>query len=218
MTTARAGTADRSPRLTREEIALRALELADADGLKAVTMRRVAEHVGLPTMTLYGSFATKEELLDAMADAAVALEDIAATGSTWRERLTTLMTGVKEALDRHPSGVHIRESGPVLGPSALRISEQALEILAEAGFSRRDASFAYRSIFLFTFGHAAFNLRDGDTAARRRVRGALASLPDDEFPALTTGIDDHLAAASGNATFRFGLELILDGLESRRGS
>ena len=197
---------------TREEIARAALDLADREGLQAVTMRRLAEHVGLPTMTLYGTFATKDDLLDAMADAAVPVDDVVAQGETWREQITSLMEQVREILARHPSGVHIRESGPVLGPAALRISDQALTILMEAGFSHRDAALAYRSIFLFTFGHAAFNLRPDDDAGRRRIRATLAALPEGDFPALATGIDDHLAAVAGDETFGFGLGALLEGL------
>ena len=207
----RAGTASR-----RDEIALAALALADAEGVAAVTMRRVAERVGIPTMTLYGTFRTKGELLDAMADAAVVAEEITADGDGWRERLTSLMDGVRRALAAHPSGVHLRETGPVLGPAALRVSDEAIQILTEAGFTHRDAAFAYRTIFLFTFGHAAFNAGPDDDGARRRLRAALVALPPDEYPALSTEVDDFVDAASGDEAFRFGLGLVLDGLEALR--
>src|SRR5688572_20968291 len=92
----------RRPELTREAIARAALELADADGPAAVSMRRLAGHVSIPTMTLYGYFRTKDELLDAMADAAVADARIEATGTTWREQLGSLMDGIRRALERHP--------------------------------------------------------------------------------------------------------------------
>ena len=215
MTTDRAGTTSRRtrrPELTREAIALAALELADADRRAAVSMRRLAGHVGIPTMTLYGYFRTKDELLDAMADAAVADARIEPVGETWREQLSSLMDGIRRALERHPSGVLIRESGPVLGPAALRVSDRAVSILLDAGFSHRDAAFAYRSLFLFTFGHAAFNVAVDDDAQRRRLRGALASLPADEYPALSADVDDFADASTGDAAFRFGLERLLDGI------
>lgn len=202
----------RRPELTRAAIALAALELADAEGPAAVTMRRLAGHVGIPTMTLYGYFRTKDELLDAMADAAVDAAGIEAAGPTWRQQLTSLMHGIRGALERHPSGVLIRESGPVLGPAALRVSDRAVGILIDAGLSHRDAAFAYRSLFLFTFGHAAFNVPVDDDVQRRRLRGALASLPPDEYPALSTDIDDFADASAGDAAFRFGLERLLDGI------
>ena len=122
------------------------------------------------------------------------------------------MDGVRRALERHPSGVLIRESGPILGPEALRVSDEGVRILVEAGFSHRDAAFAYRSIFLFTFGHAAFNVGADDSAQRLRMRGALAALPPEQFPALSTDIDDFVDAATGDAAFRYGLERLLDGL------
>ena len=215
MTSHRAGSTARRtqrPELTREAIALAALELADAEGPAAITMRRLAGHVGVPTMTLYGYFRTKDELLDAMADAAVADARIDVTGETWREQLISLMDGIRGALERHPSGVLIRESGPVLGPAALQVSDRAVSILIDAGFSHRDAAFAYRSLFLFAFGHAAFNVAVDDDVQRRRLRGALASLPADEYPALSTDIDDFADASIGDAAFRFGLERLLDGI------
>ena len=179
---------------SREDIARRALELADSAGLEAVTMRRLAEHVGLPTMTLYGYFATKDELLDAMADAAVATAGIAPTGATWREQLTSLMDGVRQVLHDHPSGVRIRSRGPVLGPAALRISETAVAILVDAGSrtaTRRSPTAASSSSRSATPPSTSA----ATTPRRQRLRGALAALPPDEHPMLSTDIDDFADAS-----------------------
>jgi len=204
---------ERREPLSRELIARTALALADREGFERVTMRRLARELGVGTMTLYGYFRDKEELVDAAIDAASREQSVALSAESWRERVGSLMRGLRSVLEAHPSGMRARLGRPLLGPEALRVTEAAMQVLLGAGFSREEAARAYRALFVYTFGFAAFSSPDDPEETRRRTRAALAGLPSSEYPELTRSIDEAAEAMAGDAQFEYGLERILDGLE-----
>jgi AcrR family transcriptional regulator len=201
--------------LSRERIATAALEFAERNGLDALTMRRLADHLGVGTMTLYGYFKDKDELLDAIVDVATAQLEIARGTGGWKEQLRALMVEIRRGLAEHPVGVLLRQRRPMWSPGALRVSEAGLQILLAAGFSKADAARAYRSLFNYTFGSAAFGLGEPSPELRQKARAALAALPPDEYPAQTGSAAELADAIGGEAQFIYGLDLVLDGLEAR---
>lgn len=201
--------------LSRERIARTALELADREGLEALSMRRLAAELDVGTMTLYGYFRSKEELIDAAVDAATEEAPIAVGGGTWKERLRELMRGVHEHLGRHPSGVRIRLVRPMLSPRALQITEAGLAILEGAGFDRANAARAYRALFTYTFGFASFNSPEHPEEARRHTKAALTALAPDEYPTLSEAASEAADTVAGDTQFAFGLDRLLDGLEEQ---
>lgn len=201
--------------LSREVVARAALELADRDGLDAVSMRALAERLGVGTMTLYGYFRSKDELLDALVDAAVGDELPAPAGVHWREQLREVILHARRGLLAHPSLVELRVRRPVLRPEALRFAEALVRILRGAGFGVGDAVGGFRLLFTYTMGFAALSPAQATDADRAAAGAALAALPADEFPALTEVRDELSQAMSGDDVFAFGLERILDGLEAR---
>ena len=166
-------------------------------------------------MTLYGYFRTKDELLDAVVDAAVAEAAPVSVGTgTWKEQLGNLLRGIHENLGRHPSGVRIRLVRPMLSPQALQITEAALQILEGAGFGRAEATRAYRALFTYTFGFASFNSPERPDEAKRHTKAALTALSPDDYPTLTGAASEAAETVAGEAQFEFGLERLLDGLET----
>jgi AcrR family transcriptional regulator len=201
-------------RLTRGQVAQAALELADADGLEALSMRALADRLGVGTMTLYGYVRNKDELLDALVDAAVADEPPPAEGD-WKQQLRDLVLHARRNLLRHPSLVELRVRRPVLRPEALRFSEHALRVLREAGFDVREGTAAFRLLFTYTLGFAALSPAEATEADRRAASAALAALPPDEYPALAEARAEASLAMGGEEVFEYGLDRILDGLEAR---
>lgn len=201
------------PALSRDRIAHAALELADREGLEALSMRHLAAHLGIGTMTLYGYFRTKEELLDAAVDVAAGEAPVTLGTGTWKEQLRELMQSVLEHLRRHPSGVRIRLTRPMLSPRALQVTEAALTVLTGAGFDSAEAARGYRALFTYTFGFASFNSPEDPEEASRQVRSALLALPRDDYPTLTNAAAEAAATVGGDAQFEFGLDRLLDGLE-----
>src|ERR1700759_3037553 len=116
----------RKPRFSREQIAKTALAIADADGVEALSMRRVAEALGAGTMTLYYYVRTKEDLL-ALIDDALMGEIADATDpipASWRDALKKLSVATREPCLRHAWALNSRASAR-LGPNGLRHIEQS---------------------------------------------------------------------------------------------
>jgi AcrR family transcriptional regulator len=178
-------------------------------------MRRLAEELGIGTMTLYGYFRDKDELLDAVVDAASARIQIPSRRGTWKGQIRGLMDQIRSTLTEHPIGVLLRLKRPMWSPGALRVSEAGVRILREAGFSRAEAARAYRSLFSYTFGFAAFTPREVSADVRHQAIAALAALPQDQYPALTDASSELADAVGGEAQFHHGLDLLLDGLEAK---
>ena len=204
------------PRLTRSDIAAAALALADADVLEALSMRGLAERLGVGTMTLYGYFRSKDELLDALVDAAVMETPLSPSEGDWTDQLRTVAHAARQGLLRHPSLVELRVRRPVLRPEALRFGEAVLSILRTAGFEIDEAVAAFRLLFTYTVGFAALSPEDSTESDRAAARAAIGSLPPDEFPALTEARDAASAAMGGEEVFADGLDRIIDGLAARR--
>jgi AcrR family transcriptional regulator len=198
--------------LSREQVARAALELCDVYGLGALSMRRLAEHLGVGTMTLYGYFRSKEELLDALVDAAVADREPLELQGTWQEQLRELMQSTRRGLGRHPALVKVRAERPVLRPEALRLAESGISILRGAGFGRQEAARSFRLLFTYVFGYVSFSPEETAEDARRQSRAAVRVLPPEEFPAVHDAADELAEAMAGQETFDFGLDRIIDGL------
>ena len=201
--------------LTREQIADAALALADAEGLDAVSMRTLAERLGVGTMTLYGYFRSKDELLDALVDSAVGGTEPPPLEGAWTEQLREAVRHGRRGLLLHPSIVELRVRRPVLRPEALRFAETLLGILRDAGFEVGEATAAFRLLFTYTVGFAALSPAEATEEDRGAARAALAALPPDEFPALTEARDEASIAMGGEEVFEYGLARIIDGLQAR---
>ncbi len=200
--------------LNREGIAATALDLLDRDGLDALSMRKLADELGVGTMTLYGYFRSKEELLDAVIDASMTQGGLAVEG-TWRERAVALARGMRAYLERHPALVQIRRRQTMTRPRQFAVTEQVMRALIDAGLPRAEAARTFRLLFTYVFGYVAFSPDAAADQARADVRTSLAALPPDEYPVLTSMVDEAVAAAAGDEQFDFGLALILDGVEAR---
>jgi AcrR family transcriptional regulator len=201
-------------RFSREQVAAAALELLDRDGLEALSMRRLAEQLGVGTMTLYGYFRSKDELLDAVIDAAVADREPHVFEGPWQEQIRQLMQASRRGLGRHPGLVKVRADRPVLRPEALRFAEAGLTILRGAGFGRTDAARSFRLLFTYVFGYVSFSPDETAEEARRDSRAASSVLPIDEYPMLRDTSEELAEAMAGQETFEFGLDRIIGGLEA----
>jgi AcrR family transcriptional regulator len=205
----------RQTTLSPEQVARRALQLLDEEGLEGLSMRRLAGDLGVGTMTLYGYFRTKRELLDAVVD--IAAEDFEPPPDhpTFREQTIAHLTAVRDWLQRHPTLVQLRGEQAIVRPSAFRISEHGMRHLLDAGIPPKEAARAFRLLFVYVFGSVAFAPTEPDPHQRRALEASLLTLPEDEFPAMREAAPGAADALGGDEQFRYGLERIIDGLESR---
>lgn len=199
-------------RLTPDRITAAALDVMDTAGLDALTMRALADRLGVGTMTLYGYFPSRDALLDAVVDAATAQ---AAEGhkpaDDPRASVTALFTALHATLAEHPGLCRIRMSRPFLSPGVLRLADRAVGHLRATGLDDTAAIRAYRTLYLFTLGCVTYARQDpADT------RRALAALPDGDFPHLTATAPDMITTAGADDEFAYGLTALVTTLTERR--
>ncbi len=202
------------PRLSKQRILQTALDIADAEGLDALSMRRLAQALDVWPMSVYRYFQDKDALLDAMAAHSAAPATSKPQGDTWQEQLKALLKNTQHQI-ASSAEIGARIPRAFLEPEPLKLTETAMQILEEAGFSPREAASAWRALYSYTFGFATFRLAPAADEARRRMRMAIAALPEGEYPA-TAGAADDLATAFGDDETEFdsGIDRLLDGLEA----
>lgn len=197
-----------------------AIRLADADGLEAVSLRKVATELGAGPMRLYGYIASKEELLDLMVDAIHA--EIRPVGDDWREMLNSLAETTRRAAHEHEWLADLLGGRPQLGPHALARGEAVVSAMSGIGVD--DVMPVVSAVDAYVIGAVRREI-----AARRAER---ATGMDEErwqrslgpylertfatgrFPALATVVRDA-AHWDADHTFRIGLAFLLDGIEAR---
>lgn len=206
--------------LNRERIVRAAIRLADADGLEAVSLRKVATALGVGPMRLYSYIASKEELLDLMVDAAYA--EIRPVGDGWREVLRSLAESTRQAAHEHEWLADLLGGRPQLGPHALANGEAVVARLD--GVDLDDVMPTVAAVNAYVIGAvrreiAARRAERASGMDERRWQAALGpylerAFATGRFPALATVVRDaaHLDA---DRTFRMGLDFLLDGIEAR---
>lgn len=126
------------PKLTARQIAETAIAVADAEGLDAVSMQRVAGELGFTTMSLYRYMPGKDQLLELMLDIAAGHPPAAPGGASWRAEIEHWVREMWSLYQRHPWALRVELSGPPVGPGQLAWFEAALRPLARAGLDAAD--------------------------------------------------------------------------------
>ncbi|APY89861.1 TetR family transcriptional regulator [Streptomyces alfalfae] len=210
----------RPPRLSRDRALHTALDLLDRSGLDALTMRRLADALEVRAGALYRYFATKQDLLTAMAERMMeGVTEAAAEGGEgdWGERLAALARAMRTALLGHRDGARVFAGTHATGANILGYADTVVGLLREAGFADDDAARALYTVANFTVGHT---LEEQAALHPGEERPADPGLLRD---AVEAGAYPHLGAtlpalASGDfdRLFEFGLGLLVDGLRARR--
>ena len=229
----RRGRGQRGPKpgLSVEAIVTAAIRLADAEGLDAVSMARVAEQLGFTTMSLYRHVASKEELLQLMWNAsAQGAEDLVLSGDNWRDRLRMWAMVQRETIDRHPWITQMPMAAPPMAPNSLAFVEHGLGAMDETGLPDADKLRVIGLISSYTLSEARM-AHDAARAARQAAAAGGADVPAWTWEALVREVVDqqtyprlHRLAWSGGIgddpsgfgeqeEFLFGLDRILDGVE-----
>jgi len=192
--------------------------LADAEGLDGLTMRRLAEALGVEAMSLYHHAANKDDILDGMVDAIFGEIDLPPLTADWKEAMRRRAHSARAVLLRHPWAIRLMESRAAPGPANLKHHDAVLGCLRRAGFSIELTGHAYSVLDSYTYGfvHTELNLPFETTEETRQVAEAIMGrFPVDQFPHLIE-FATRRALQPGYSygdEFEFGLELILDGLE-----
>jgi len=150
------------PPLTRDKIAAAAIAIADAEGIDALSMRKVAAELGCGTMSLYRHVRNKDELLDVMIDAGIGESaGLPATPSgNWREDLRRSAHGLRAAILRHPWVVRVIGRRPALGPNMLAITEATLSAVDGLGLSIDQMLWTIGAVNAFVVGFVVNELAE----------------------------------------------------------
>ncbi|WP_410584432.1 TetR/AcrR family transcriptional regulator [Amycolatopsis sp. lyj-108] len=206
--------------LTKERVLRAAIEVADRGGVEAMTMRRVAQHLGVEAMSLYHHVPNKDAILDGVVDAVfAAIELPGPEDGDWRDAIRARASSARAVLSRHSWALGLMDSRRNPGPATLRHHDAVLGVLRRAGFTLPMAVHAVSLIDSYISGYVLqeSSLPASDDLAKV-ADDILENLPRDEFPYLAEVISGHAMRPGYDHTseFAFGLELILDGLEARR--
>jgi TetR/AcrR family transcriptional regulator, tetracycline repressor protein len=211
------------PRLSKAAVVERGLALADAEGLEAVTIRRLAAELGVTPMALYWHFRNKDELLTGLAEAVWAELDVRVDPrDDWPDQLRRLLTSLVQVLRRHPSASQLLVgSEKRMGEAAMVASETTLEVLQRGGFDLEYSAAIMRSA-LFTGVMLAMSepgFEPGLTEAERtehlrQTRVRLALLPPDRFPLVVAAAGPITACDDPDFHYQLGIDMFIAGAQA----
>jgi AcrR family transcriptional regulator len=180
----------RRERLNREHILKAALQLAERDGLDALTMRRLGRELGVEAMALYYYFPSKEALLDGIVELLSERIEVPAGGAdAWPDGIRRIMRSYRQVAHAHPETFPLLVLRPLATPVAVARAEAALDVLRRAGFDHRTAILAFRTLASYAGGFVLEEL---------------------------TGQAPRVTIGDREAEFEFGLDAVLNGLDAKR--
>jgi len=207
--------------LTREEIIKEALALLEEHGPGALSMRRLADRLGVAPNALYTHVRGKADLIDGLIDQVYAglTFEPDPTGD-WTQQLATLSQKIRAYLLAHPAVVPYALQQPGLGPHSLRLGEAIYNVLRPAGFSDQAVVGTVYALLTYILGFVALEIPRAGTDPQtsdefvRRMWAFFAALPPGEFPH-TVELAAQLARISTDDQFQFGIRTFITGLKAQ---
>ena len=216
------------PGLTIEGIVAAALDLADREGVAALSMARIAKELGFTTMSLYRYVQSKDELLVLITDASVGPPPDMSGIAGWRDGLTRWATASRRSFQAHPWTLQVPITGPPIAPNTVGWMDAGLRAMADTGLAEQDKA----NVMLLVSGFVRNEVmlqRDLSTHEDQQLEPTPGPIPTygdvlrlvvdgDRFPSLhrvlqTDAFDD--GGEYGDDEFDFGLDTILDGVAVR---
>ena len=193
--------------LSKERVLQAGVALAARDGIDSLTMRKLAEELGVGAMTLYHYVPNKDELLDGMVDIVFSEIEPPPTDIDWKTAMRQRAISTREALNRHRWAVGLMESRMTPGPASLRLHDAVLRCLREAGFSIEMTIHAYSVQDAYIYGFALqekslpFETAEESAAVAEAQVREFAELAEgrhfgaltEEFPYLAEVVAGHVA-------------------------
>ncbi len=215
-------TPEQPKRPTRDDIVAAAIGLADAEGLQAVSIRRVAAALRTRPMGLYSHIARKDDLLDLMLDRVLGEVLVDELPNDWREALRAIAQHTRATARRHPWIIGALGQRPTIGPNGMRHREQSLAAVGNLDIDLFRKGALLEAVDAYTIGHVTMELAERETQRRDRLsdpqwRTAMQAylqrlLDSGDFPHLADlGLDAGLSAADHQRLFDAGLNWLLTG-------
>ena len=211
--------------LTKERILRAAVALVDVGGVESLSMRRIAQELGVVPMALYKHVANKDEMLDGMVDVVVGEIDPPLEGADWKTAIRDRVLSARRALLRHPWASRVIESRTAPTPTVIGYMDEMIGILRKGGFSVDLTHHAMHAIGSRALGFSQ-ELFDDTPDDPPEIQAIAAQQMAEAYPyisemAAAISHDDASVVGQGcddQFEFEFALDLMLDGLEALRGS
>ena len=203
--------------LSRERVLLGAVAVADAGGADALTIRSLAQHLGVKPMALYYHVAGKDEILDGIVDLVFGEIELPSVGGDWRSEMVRRASSARQVLSRHSWAIGLMESRKNPGPATLRHHDAVLGTLREAGFSVEMTAHAYALLDSYIYGFALQEASlpfDGPDTAAGVAEPMMQKFPVDAYPHLVEMATEYVLQPGYDfgREFQYGLDVILDAL------
>jgi len=194
---------------------------ADEGGIDSLTMRKLGDAVGVEAMSLYNHVANKEDVLDGMVDLVFSEIGLPSGGGDWKTAMRQRAISAREVLSRHRWAIGLMESRSSPGAATLRHHDAVIGCLREGGFSIEMTAHAFSALDSYIYGFALQEASlpfETEEETAELAQTIMQQFPAEEYPHFTELTVQHVLQPGydyGNE-FEFGLDLILDGLESAR--
>ena len=209
--------AERVP-LTRERVLAGAMTVADAGGIGALTIRSLAQELGVKPMSVYHYVAGKDEIIDSIVDLVFSEIDLPVAGADWRTEMIRRANSARRVLAVHPWATALLQSRLHPGPATLRHHNAFIATLRTAGFSIELTAHAFALIDSYVFGFAlsdhALPIHGPETVADTAASMMEQFFDAEAYPFLLEFTMEHVMRPDYDfgREFEYGLAVILDGL------
>ena len=198
--------------------AICALEVADAEGVGALTMRSLAAHLEVKPMALYHHVANKSAIVDGIVDLVFSEIELPLTDGEWRTEMERRARSARGVLRRHPWAIGLLQSRTSPGPGTLAHHDAVIGTLRRAGFSVVLTAHAFALVDSYIYGFALSEASlpiNGPDAVAEVAESMMEQYPSESYPHLAEFSTQHIMQPGYDfgAEFDFGLELLLDGLD-----
>jgi AcrR family transcriptional regulator len=208
---------ERAP-LSRDRVLRAAVAIADAGGIGALTIRSLAQELGVKPMSVYHHVANKDEILDGIVDLVFSEIELPVAGGDWRTEMRRRADSARHVLRRHSWAIGLMESRTSPGPATLLHHDAIIGTLRKAGFSIELTAHAYALIDSYVYG---FALQEAGLPFERDSVADLAEpmmrqFPEGAYPHLVELTTEYILQPGYDFgdEFEFGLNLIVDGLSA----
>jgi len=213
--------AQREP-LSKERVLRTAMRLADQGGIDSLSMRKLAQELGVEAMSLYYYVASKDDILNGIVDVVVSEIELPSGGPDWKAALRRSAVSFHNALVRHRWAANLMMSGRGHGLARVRYMDALLRRLRQAGFSPELTHHAYHALDSHIMGSTLWAAAYTTMAKVNPdiAQNFLRRLPLDQYPDFAEHAQQHITKSGpkDKSEFEFGLDLILDGLGTIRGT
>ena len=205
--------------LSKERVLSAAISLADERGIASLTMRKLAQALGVEAMSLYYHVANKDDILDGMVDVVFDEIDLPSNETDWKVAMRRRAISTRNVLSLHPWATSMMQSRTNPGPALLHHHDWVIGTLREAGFPIAMAAHAFSAMDAYIYGFALQEETlpfDTPEETAEIAEAFLEQFPTDKYPHLAELTIEHVMKPEYDYSdeFEFGLDLILDGLET----